>query len=195
MSSTTPSSKKNLKSRKTFPVTSEPGLPTLFPVGSNVDVDDLLTAFSFKYFVPKSIRLDDFNNFYSNEDEMHLVLYDIFERMKMISTNKVKENFSPQNKKSLRLKSLEERKGKDIISRLERILAEGFGVPKGTIEQFDRTYFEFEIEDGGRVICIKQDNILHLLFIDNNHFVCRDAAREKFNKEKDKNSYPFLSLN
>lgn len=194
MPSTIPYSKKNHNSRKTFPVTSEPGLPTFFPTDDKIDVNELPTTFSFRFFVPNSIRLGDFNNYYADQDEMSLVLDDVFKRLKNISSNKIKENFSPQNRQSLRLKLIEERDHGKVIDRLEKILVEGFKIPRGTIEQFDRTYFEFEIEDGGRVICVKQDSILHLLIIDNNHFVCREAAREKFNKQKDKNSYSFLGL-
>ena len=132
-------------------------------------------VFSFLFFNPQSIRLDDFNNFYASESDSRKSVSDFFEIIKQMSNIEPNELFSNNLKTQYHYNEFDE---KSIIDRIESILISGYGMPKGKVDEFERMYFEFSFGNGKRAIGTKiYNNIFHILFIDCNHLICVESSR------------------
>lgn len=146
------------------------------------------TLLSFRRFNAKSIRVGDFNNFYVDHKSAVIALLEFHAVLKEISDISYNELFSRQYGKSLRAKKI--RGDDDAIERIEKVLIDGYSVPKLMVEQFERSYIETAFGNGRRMISIYMDGILEPLFIDNNHLICRGSSRAV--KVKELYSYPCL---
>lgn len=132
-------------------------------------------VFDFTYFQTNSISINGFNNNYKNKMESINAVGDIFETFKNINIYDKNQFFSPAIKKQFHYNQFE---NDDSIDLIERVLIEGYGMPKGKVEEFERLYFEFACDDGKRVIGTKiHDNILSILFLDPNHLIYKPACR------------------
>ena len=69
------------------------------------------------------------------------------------------------------------------VNRIETVLKDGYKVNSKTIENFEKHYYQFALKSGERVICIKTDNYIQLLFIDNNHMIYKESSRNLKIKE------------
>lgn len=137
-------------------------------------IRDKKVSFSFEDFNGDSIKLDDYNSYYYNVESSRNAVVDFFNTLKNISNLRVKHFFDPATKKEYHLNQFDDEK---LVGRIENVLIKGYSFPKKKIEQFEKTYWEFQISDGKRVICHKVDEILYPLFIDCNHMICKDSSR------------------
>lgn len=145
-------------------------------------------VFSFSFFQPKSITYKDFNNFYSSLEDAKKSVSDFFETLKLMSNLEPKELFSLNMKKQYHYNEFNDNK---IIDRIESILVNGYNMTQEKVDEFERTYFEFDFGNGKRVIGTRIfENIFQILFIDCNHLVCLNSTRNP----KIKSNYAFPSL-
>ena len=141
---------------------------------------------SFKLFHGNSIRVNDFNNYYENQNAAHKTVSDLVQIFNNISRETTKSIFSKDKRKQLHLNPMDDNESIKII---EEVLIKGYGFPKQTIAEFDREYFEIIANgDGGRLIFIMSGNLVMPLFIDPNHLIYSKVSK---NTKKKKNySYP-----
>lgn len=145
-------------------------------------------TFCFESFSSKSIRLGDFNNFYANENDAKHAVKDFFDTLKNICSFDIKSFYSPHVKKQLHFNLLTD---SIIINKINNILINGYGLPKGFIDNIESYYCEFSFSNGKRVIgYLINNNTFGVLFIDNNHLVCIDSSRNV--KTKMLFNYPSL---
>lgn len=137
-------------------------------------IGDKKVSFSFEDFNGDSIKLDDYNSYYYNVESSRNAVSDFFNTIKNISHLKVKHFFELSTKKEYRLNQFDD---EEIVDRIEHILINGYSFSRKKIEQFEKTYWEFQISDGKRVICHRVDEILYPLFIDCNHMICKESSR------------------
>lgn len=136
--------------------------------------EDKKVSFSFEDFKGDSILIDDYNSYYFNLESSRNAVADFITALKNISSLTIKEFFEPATKKRFHLNQIED---DDIVSRIEHVLINGYSFPEKKVEQFEKTYIEFQISDGKRVFAHKVDEILYPLFIDCNHLICKDSSR------------------
>ena len=147
---------------------------TLVKVGHFRTVESRI-VFSFSFFNGKSIRINDFNNFYVNNSDAIKSVNDFFQAVKEISNFDINQFFSPAIKKQFHYNEFDDNK---VIDRIEDILVNGYGMTRKMVDEFERMYFEFSFGNGRRVIGTKiYDNIFEILFIDCNHMVCLESSR------------------
>jgi|GEM_PF-2171891 hypothetical protein len=125
--------------------------------------------FMFNNFCCESIEVEDFNNFYCNQQKSISAVNSFFEKIKSLEKMKlidaIKTNhFHPINT---------ERE----VRRIENILKKGYLFNETKIKSFENTYYEISFGDGHRMICSKVDNFFELLFIDTNHMIYRETSR------------------
>ncbi|MBR3180749.1 hypothetical protein IKF63_01570 [Candidatus Saccharibacteria bacterium] len=152
------------------------------------DRNKMPVVFSFGYFCWKSIRSGDFNNYYLSKENARDQAEKFISTLKDISKLQVGQLDSKEMKRSLRFKPIRNGNGKEV-ERIIEVLRE-YAVSEGTIEEFEKSFHEFSVNDGMRVICVQEDNIIHLLFLDNNHLICSDSA--KFKKAKQSFGVPTI---
>ncbi len=158
---------------------------TLVKVSGTRPLDNKI-VFSFSFFNGQSIHYRDFNNFYANEQDSKKSVSDFFETIKLMSNLEPKELFSANIKKQYHYNEFDDNL---IIDRIETILINGYGMTRKKVDEFERMYFEFSFGNGKRAIGTKiYDNIFQILFIDCNHLVCIESARNI--KLKNGFSYP-----
>mgnify|MGYP003301426101 CR=1 FL=1 len=145
---------------------------------------------SFRYFNPKSIKVGDFNNYYANRNSALKAVIEFVVALKNLSQINHREVFSNQYLKSIRVKQI--RNDDKAVARIEKVLAEGYNFPPMLIDQFERSYIEIAFGDGHRAISICVDGIIEVLFIDNNHLICRESSRENRLKLKESFGFPCL---
>lgn len=139
------------------------------------NLNKMPVVFSLDTFAWKSIKEKDFNNYCVSKDSSRDQAEQFLKTLRVLSGISVGKLISNEMKKSLRFKEIRDETGEEI-ERIERVLKK-LGMPSGKIEDFERSYHEFSVNNGMRIICVKEDNILHLLFIDNNHMICQDSSR------------------
>ena len=144
--------------------------------------------FSFRFFCPNSVRVGDFNNYYVNRESAVKSAIEFIDLIREVSRIKWTMVYSTGYRKSLRVK--ETRDDDAAIDRIERVLVEGYGFPKDTVDQFERSYIELAFGDGHRLITVCVDGIFEILFVDNNHLICRESSR--FVSQKDRYEFPCL---
>ena len=143
-------------------------------------------TFSFKLFNGKSIRVDNFNNYYENQNAAHKSVSDLLYIFNNISRENTKTIFLKNKKSQFHLNQMS---NDDSIEIIEKILLDGYGLPKQVVAEFDREYFEIVANaDGGRLIFVMVDNLMLPLFLDPNHFVYRKVSKNK--KRKTNYSHP-----
>lgn len=170
---------------KIKPLNKKRGLDFVFS-GEKQGKDKL--SISFKYFKPECIKIDDFSNFYGSDQAARKATSDFIKILKDISNEDIKSVFSALKKRQLHLNEIKDEKS---ITLIENILLNGYGFPKRVIDEFEREFFEIMADgDGGRVIFIKEDNVIDPLFIDTNHMICPQASRDL--KKKMAFSHPGL---
>ena len=130
-------------------------------------------TFSFKLFNGKSIRVDNFNNYYENQNAAHKSVSDLLYIFNNISRENTKTIFLKNKKSQLHLNQMS---NDDSIEIIEKILLDGYGLPKQVVAEFDREYFEIVA------------NLMLPLFLDPNHFVYRKVSKNK--KRKTNYSHP-----
>lgn len=133
-------------------------------------------GFSFKYFHSECIKTDDFSNYYENGQTARKATSDLFKILKDISNEDVISVFSGPKKRQFHLNEITDKKS---IALVENILLKEYGFPERTVEEFEQEYFEIIADgDGGRMIFVREDNIIDPLFIDANHMICPQASRD-----------------
>lgn len=148
---------------------------------NSVGIPPEKVCFSFKYFQKHSIRVNnDFNNFYETRLDSINAVQDLFETIIEMSKFNRDELFSNEIKNKFHLKNIT---NDNHIDRIEKVLREGYSFPDKLIEQFERTYTEFDFKDGKRVIAATlYGSLFEFLFLDPNHMICIDSSR--FPKKK-----------
>lgn len=141
----------------------------------NDNLNRMPIVFTFKFFAWDSIKDRDFNNYYTSKEDSRNQAEHFLDSLKVMSNLDTGQLVSNEMKKSLRFKEIRDETSNEI-DRIEKVLKK-YRMSPSTIEDFERSYHEFSINDGMRVICVKEDNMLHLLFIDNNHMICQNSAR------------------
>ena len=147
---------------------------TLINAGNYGAIEDKKVFFSFTDFRTKSIDIDNFNNFYLKIEDSRNAVHDFFDIAKAISGLYFREFFSTYYKKEFHLNKLED---PISVGMIEKVLKQGYDFPQESIDEFEQMYFEYQINDGKRVICYIVDNVIHPLFIDNNHMICGKSSR------------------
>ena len=131
---------------------------------------------SFKYFHSECTKIDNFNNYYENEQAARKATSDLFQILKTISNEDVISVFSGSKKHQLHLNKLQDKKSIELV---EEILLNGYNFPNRTVEEFEQEFFEVVADgDGGRIIFVREDNIIDPLFIDANHMICPQVSRD-----------------
>ena len=181
---------KNSQLKKIKPPKIQKGGGSFVAPGKEQEESDI--ALSFKLFNSKSIRLDDFTNYYENQNTAHKAVSDLLHVLNDISRETIKTIFQKDKKKQLHLNPMDD---DDSIRMIEKILLEGYGFPKQTVVEFDREYFEIVANgDGGRLIFVMSDHLMIPLFLDPNHLVYSKASKNV--KKKTSYSHPgFLTYN
>lgn len=151
-------------------------------------ISDGNALFLFRYFYPNSVRVGDFNNYYANKMSATRGLIEFMGILKTVSRINHEEIFAPQFRKSVRIKKIKDDDG--AIDRIEKILVDGYNMPSETVRQFERLYVELAFGDGHRLISVCADGVFEILFVDNNHLVCRESSRSI--KLKENFCYPSL---
>ncbi len=148
---------------------------TLVKVGKHRAVDERI-VFSFSFFNGHSIKISNFNNFYGNKADAVNAVGDFFETLKSISTMAINQFFPSSFKTQFHYNEFND---DNIIDRIEGVLINGYGMPREKVDEFERMYFEFAFSNGKRAIGTKiYDNIFEILFLDNNHLICRESSRD-----------------
>lgn len=141
-------------------------------------IEDLVEQriiFSFSFFQGKSIKVNDFNNHYGNENDAKKSISDFFDTLTIISKMSSQEFYSTSIKEQNHYNEFTDN---DIIDRIEMVLMEGYGMPRKKVDGFERSYLEFSFSNGKRVIATKiYGNLFEILFIDCNHLICIESAR------------------
>ena len=147
---------------------------------TNINIGNQKPIFLFTNFHGNSIRIRGFNNYYKNQIDSVKAVYNLIETIKEMEKLTINELFeaSRQRKTHCHLIASELE-----VNRIETVLKDGYKVNAKTIENFEKHYYQFALKSGERVICIKTDNYIQLLFIDNNHMIYKESSRDLKIKE------------
>ncbi len=150
-------------------------------------IDKEKIIFNFTLFNGNSINLDYFNNYYLDLHHAINAVGIFIEKIKAIENKTLKEVFDSRNKRQAHCHIIETKEEIDLI---EKILLEGYKFPENRIKEFEKTYYQFSLDNGSRIIFHKIDNIFILLFIDNNHMIYKNKSRNI--KIKEAHKFPSL---
>lgn len=164
---------KNSQLKKIKPPKIQKGGSSFVAPGKEQEESDI--TLSFKLFNSKSIKLDDFNNYYENQNAAHKAVSDLLHVLNDISRETTKTIFQKGKKRQLHLNRMDD---ENSIRMIEKILLEGYGLPEQMIAEFDREYFEIVANgDGGRLIFVMSDHLMIPLFLDPNHLVYSKVSK------------------
>ena len=140
--------------------------------------------FSFEHFKPESIEITKihYNSFFNNQNSAKKSANEFIKCLKTISNLDVIQFNTPEMKKQLHYNEFDDN---EIIDRIEIILRDGYQFPQAKIDSFERTYLEISFNDGRRIIATRiHNNIIDILFLDNNHLICENSSRNIAKKLK-----------
>ena len=154
---------------------------TLITTSNNGFNEQEHISFDFSFFQTGSIRLGTFNNYFESPKDAINSVGDLFNSFSNISQETKKDFFNFGSKKKLHQNKIDK---DETIDSIEKILQEGYGLPKGKVDEFERNYVEFAFSDGKRIIgTFINGSVFAPLFIDNNHLVCIDSSRDVEKKQ------------
>lgn len=137
-------------------------------------------GFDFSYFQTYSISINGFNNCYKNRLDSINAVNDFFETLKNINSYNKKDFFVPSVKTHFHYNEFTDNA---VIDKIEKVLTDGYKMPRDKVNEFERMYFEFSFNDGKRAIGTRiYDNIFSILFLDPNHLICDGSCRDIKNK-------------
>ncbi len=150
-------------------------------------------CFSFSYFKRNSVRVGEFNNYYETKVGGINAVNDLFQTMGEMSRLNRTELYSNAYKKQFHLNNI---KDNSQIDRIEKVLRDGYGFPDGLIDSFERSYTEFAFGDGKRAITATfYGSLFEFLFLDPNHLICSEFARDIKQKDKYNEKSGFVEWN
>lgn len=152
------------------------------PSRSGAEINEQYPVFSFQYFCGQCIRVDKkINNFYLKDKDAAADVGRFYDITKEISKHKLGEllkgkvfHFHPIHSQS-------------NIKNIEKFLS-AHGFADAQLQDFSANYVQFSLNDGGRAICMRIDQVIYVLFIDVNHFVYNGSSRDE--KQKHKHQIP-----
>ena len=111
-------------------------------------IDKEKIIFNFTLFNGNSINLDYFNNYYLDLHHAINAVGIFIEKIKAIENKTLKEVFDSRNKRQAHCHIIETKEEIDLI---EKILLEGYKFPENRIKEFEKTYYQFSLDNGSRI--------------------------------------------
>lgn len=148
------------------------------PSRSGTEVHEQYPVFSFQYFCGRCIKVDkEINNFYLKDKDAAADVGRFYDMIKEISRHKLGELLG---NKAFHFHPIH---NQNNIKNIEKFLS-AHGFADAQLQDFSANYVQFGLNDGGRAICMRIDQVIYVLFIDVNHFVYNSASRNEKQKHK-----------
>ena len=147
---------------------------------TNINIGNQKPIFLFANFHGNSIRIRGFNNYYKNQTDSIKTVFNLIETIKEMEKLTLNELFETSRQRKMHCHLID---SELEVNRIETVLKNGYNINNKTIENFEKHYYQFALKSGERVICVKTDNYIQLLFIDNNHMIYKESSRDLKNKE------------